>query len=194
MLETYMKLCVTELDFPDFFFFFFFAQKIGKNGTKTGFFLSILKNFVINFYWICSIMKIYIICCVSAQVRYLGKFWFLRYGPKRPQPIKLQDFSINHISRTNQWNSLIFCMLIQIHINQKLSQNFWMGMVRNGYCQSGHGTLKLAVLQEWIDGMNLFFACWCNFRKAKSYFNDFWVGLVKNGCDHLVHETLKSAE
>ena len=162
-------------------------------GQKLGFF-HLLENLVINFYWIWSIMKIYIICCVPAQIPYLGKFLFLRYGPKCSQPIRLQDFLINHISRTNQWNSLIFCMLIQIHINQKLSQNFWMGMVRNGYCQSGHGTLKLAVLQEWIDGMNLFFACWCNFRKAKSYFNDFWVGLVKNGCDHLVHETLKSAE
>ena len=67
-------------------------------------------------------------------------------------------------------------------------------MARNGYGQSGHGTLKLAVSQEWIDGMNWFFACWCKFRKAKSSFNDFWVDVVKIGCGHLVHETLKSAE
>ena len=26
---------------------------------------------------------------------YLGKFWFLRYGPKRSWPIRLQDISIN---------------------------------------------------------------------------------------------------
>ena len=26
-----------------------------------------------NFYWICSVMKIYIICCVPAQIPYLGK-------------------------------------------------------------------------------------------------------------------------
>ena len=64
-------------------------------------------------------------------------------------------------------------------------------MVRNGCGQSGNGTLNLAVLQEWLDGMNWFFACWCKFRKAKSYFNDFWVGLVKNGWSHLIHETLK---
>ena len=67
-------------------------------------------------------------------------------------------------------------------------------MARNGCGQSGHRTLKLAVSQEWIDGMNWFFACWCKFKKAKSYFNDFWVGQVKNGCCHLVHETLKSVE
>ena len=29
------------------------------------------------------------------QTSYLGKFWFLRYGPKCSWPIRLQDFSIN---------------------------------------------------------------------------------------------------
>ena len=86
-------------------------------GQKQGFF-NLMKNFAINFYWICSIMKIFIICCVLAQIPYLGKFWFLRYGPKCSQPIRLQDFLINNISRTNQWNSLVFCILIQIHINK----------------------------------------------------------------------------
>ena len=81
----------------------FFAPKIGKMGQKQGFF-NLLESFVINFYWIWSIMKIYIICCVPAQIPYLGKFLFLRYGPKCSQPIRLQDFLINHISRTNQWN------------------------------------------------------------------------------------------
>ena len=42
VLETHIKLYVTELDFP---------EKIVLN---------LLKNFVINFYKICSIMKIYI--------------------------------------------------------------------------------------------------------------------------------------
>ena len=65
-----------------------------------------------------------------------------------------------------------------------------MGMVKNRCGQSGHGTLKMAASQEWIDGMNW---CWCKFRKAKSYFSDFWVGVVKNGLPHLVQETLKSA-
>ena len=98
----------------------FFCPKNWKNGPKAGqrqSFLNLLKNFAINFYWICSIMKINIICCDPAQIPYLGKFLFLRYGPKYSQPVRLQDFLINHISRTNQWNSLIFCMLIQIHIN-----------------------------------------------------------------------------
>ena len=32
-------------------------------------------------------------------------------------PVRLQDFLINHISRTNWWNSLIFGMSIKIHMN-----------------------------------------------------------------------------
>ena len=53
-------------------------------------------------------------------------------------------------------------------------------MVENGCDQSVHVTLKLTVSEEWIDEMNWFFACWCKFKKAKSYFTDFWVGMIKN--------------
>ena len=90
---------------------------------KKNAFLYLLKILIINFYWICSIMKIYIICCVPTQISYLGKYLFLRYGSKCAQPIRFQDFLINHISRTNWWNNLIFCTLIQIHINYNLIKN-----------------------------------------------------------------------
>ena len=96
-----------------------FCPKIWENGTKMGQkqgFLNLLKDLVITFYWIYSIMRTYIICNVPVQIPYFGKYLFLKYEPKCSQPIRLQDFLINHISRTNQWNSLIFCMLIQIHI------------------------------------------------------------------------------
>ena len=66
-------------------------------------------------------------------------------------------------------------------------------MIKNGFGHSGHGALKLIVFQEWTDGMNWFFACWCKFRKAKSNFNDFWVCVVIVRRSHLVHATLKSA-
>ena len=51
----------------------FFAPKIGKF-----FFLNLLTNSAINFYAICSLMKIYIIYCVPAQIASLGKFLLLR--------------------------------------------------------------------------------------------------------------------
>ena len=56
-----------------------------------------------------------------------------------------------------------------------------------------HGTLKFTLSQERIDWMNWYFACWCKFRKAKSYCIDFWEGMVRKRCGHLVHETLRSA-
>ena len=78
---------------------------------------------------------------------------------KCPHPIRLQDFSTNHIFRANHWNILIFCMLIQIQMNWKWIKIFFVGMVKNGCDQSGDGTLKWTVSQEWIDGTNQFFAC-----------------------------------
>ena len=77
-------------------------QKWAKNSVLW----ILLKNLVINFYWICSIVRIYIICCYMLFANNI--ILFLRYGPKCFQPIRLQDFLINYISRTNQWNSLIF--------------------------------------------------------------------------------------
>ena len=65
-----------------------------------------------------------------------------------------------------------------------------MDMVRNGCDQSGHGTLKLALSQEWID----FLHAGANSRKLKVISMIFIGGPGQNGRGHLVHETLKSAE
>ena len=66
-------------------------------------------------------------------------------------------------------------------------------MVENGCGQSGHGTLKLTVSQEWIDGMNWFLHAGVNSGNLKVSFNDSRVGVFKNVCCHLVHEALESA-
>ena len=97
VLETHVKFCVTE---PDFLEKLFLTPKLGKwtkNGPKI--------VLVINFYWVCSIIKICIICCVCAQIPYLGKLLFLRYGPKCSQPIRLQNFQIIDCFHfgTNSW-------------------------------------------------------------------------------------------
>ena len=126
-------------------------EKGPKMGQKQGFF-NLLENLVINFYWIWYIMEIYIICCVPTQNPYLEIFLFLRYGPKCSQPIRLQDFLINHISRINWWNSLIFCLLIQISIIISWSKNVWMGLARNGCSQSGHRTLKVMKWNDFLHG------------------------------------------
>ena len=65
-------------------------------------------------------------------------------------------------------------------------------MVKNGRGQSGHRTLKLTLSQKLTDGRNWYFACLCEFKKGKSYFNDFWVGMTRNECGYLGHETFRS--
>ena len=46
-------------------------------------------------------------------------------------------------------------MLLQIHENP--DESFWVGMVKNGCDHFYHGTLKLIVSQEWIEGIFLDF-------------------------------------
>ena len=83
--------CLVVRDRARFFRKNLFAPKMGKMGQKQGF-LNLLENWVINFFWIWSIKEFYNICCILAQMSYLGKFWFLRYGPKCFRPIRLQYF------------------------------------------------------------------------------------------------------
>ena len=102
-----------------------FHKRIGKMGQKQGF-LNLLKD-VINFYWICSIMKI--ISFLFAMFPHKSYIWekkiFLRYGPKYSKPIRWQDFLINHTSRTNQWNSPIFLHVYTNSHKLKVDQKFF---------------------------------------------------------------------
>ena len=36
------------------------------------------------------------------------------------------------------------------------SKIHWVGIVRDGCCQSAHGTLKFTLSQKWTDGINWF--------------------------------------
>ena len=144
VLETQMKLYMKESDFLKNFSL---PKKLGRMGQKQGFlnlwkiWSLICSKFVLNLVWIYSWRKIYIICCVPAQIPYLGKFLFLRNGPKCSQPVRLHDFLINQVSRTNQWISTIICMLMQIHVIKKFDQKFFgVGMVKN-WC--GHTVMGL---------------------------------------------------
>ena len=71
--NLYDPLYVTQ---PNFLEKLFSPWKLAKNGPKVCF-LNLKKNLIINFHWILSTMKIYIICCVSTQISYLEKIFFL---------------------------------------------------------------------------------------------------------------------
>ena len=94
VLETLMELYVTELNILEKIL----PQKLEK-WAKTRVSLNIKKRFVINFHWTCSIIKIYVICCVPAKIPYLGRILLLRYRPKYSLLIRLMDFQINYFSR-----------------------------------------------------------------------------------------------
>ena len=67
----------------------FFYPKSLRNDPKIVQKWGVFKeNLVINFYWICSLVKIYIICCVPAQIPSLRKIFFPRCRPKCYQKCK----------------------------------------------------------------------------------------------------------
>ena len=119
-----------------------------------------LAKWTRNFYWISSIMKTHIIYCVSAQIPCLIKFLFLGYGPKCSQPIRLQNFLINHISKTNQWNF----DFLNVDTN---SCQLKVDLIIFGWAWWEVSMDEISI--EWIDRMNWYFACWCKFT-LQSYF------------------------
>ena len=121
----------------------FFAPKIGKMRQKQGF-LNLLNNLVINFYWICSIMKIYIICCVPGQIPYLGNF--LSLGDMCQSVHSQSDCRLSQISEPFLQNkSMKHPHFLHADTNsQKLKVDL----------KSGFWTLKLIVSEEGDDGIN----------------------------------------
>ena len=61
---------------------------------KNRFFCDIEKFGGFFCFW--SIMEIYVIDYIPVQLAYLGKIWFLRYGPKRSRLMRVQDYGINY--------------------------------------------------------------------------------------------------
>ena len=96
VLGTHVVLCMTE---PDFFKKMFYPQN-WENRPSPGFFEWIQKFifFLSSLFFISVIDNdslYYCNSCMLEHVSYLGRFWFLRYGPKCSWQIRLQDFSIN---------------------------------------------------------------------------------------------------
>ena len=97
VLGVHVMLGRTE---PIFLKKMFYPQN-GENRPSPGFFECIGKFSFFSQFFIFFISVVYneslYYCnsCMLEQISYLGKFWFLKYGPKCSQPIKLQDFSIN---------------------------------------------------------------------------------------------------
>ena len=104
-------------------------------------FLNLKKNLVINFQWICSIMKVFIICCVPQEMLYLGKMLFLGYRPNALSQSDCRIFkSTVSPEQIVETASFLACWYKFTKIKSWL-KFFWLGMIKNGYGQSGLWTL-----------------------------------------------------
>ena len=104
-LEAHLVLCVTAGIFEKKH-----LPPKCRRWVKNKVFEFIGKIFHCFFFWLWSIKKVYTIYCIIAQIPYLEKIWFLRYGPKSSQPITI--FKLTYLKMIKKvW---FFCMLIQI--------------------------------------------------------------------------------
>ena len=113
VLQTDMKLRVTESDFLEKDFCLQNWENGLKMGQKQGF-SNLLKNLVINFYYLFYNENLYYLLC-SCTNPIFWKIFVFEIRDKMFSVNQIAGFYNQPISRTNQWNSLIFCVLIQIH-------------------------------------------------------------------------------
>ena len=60
----------------------------------------------------------------------------------------------------NDENARFFAYWCKFIENKSWLKNIGVGIVKNGCGHSGLRTLKLAVSQEWINGVSWFLVCW----------------------------------
>ena len=140
-----------------------FGQKIAEMDQKLGF-LNLKTNLVINFLCILCWKFLCTVFLHKSHIWEKSCSWDISQNA-----LSRSNFRTKWtISWANWWNRLILAC--------------WYG-------QSGLWTLKWTLSQELTGGINLFFACWCNFMQIK--LKVLGVGMVKNGCGQSYDGTLK---
>ena len=132
-----------------------FCLKKCENAPKMGqkwVLFKFIEKFLLNFYYNENLYCLLYSCTNPI----FGKFFFWDIG-KMFSANQLAGFFNQSYLQNISKIAWFFC---------KLMKKVWLDIVKNGDGKSGHGSLKLALSQEWIDRMNWFFACWHKFRKA----------------------------
>ena len=138
----------------------FFAPRNGEMGENLGV-LNLMKNLVINFHSIYSILKIFI-CCVPAQILWEKSCsWDIGQNPLSQSDCRISKWTISP-EQIDETVSFLAC---------------WYGQS----CQDS----KI----ELTNGINWLFACWYNLMKIK--LKVLVVGMVKNGCGQSCDGTSK---
>ena len=133
-------LGIESLDFSEFRHLN--LMKWTKNKPKKIFFLNLKKNLVIDFLWICSIMKIYIICCVLAQNVYWEKSCSWDVGQSALKQSHCRIFKSTIYSEQIIETASFFACWWQFAKIKRLSKIFWLGKVKNDHGLSVHKILK----------------------------------------------------
>ena len=135
--------------------------------------MNLLENLVNNVFWIWSLRKFYIFCCILAQISYLEKSgsWDMGKNVFGQSDCRIFKSTVS-LEENNERAYFFACWYIFMEIKSSL-ENIEVGMVKNRCGHSGHRTLNLPVSQEGINGINWVLVWWWNFRKVESYFNNF---------------------
>ena len=72
----------------------------------------------------------------------------------------------------------IFTLLAVTNSGKLKITIYWLGLAEYRCGLLDYGALKSALSQEWFNELSWLFACWCKFRKARSYFHNYCVGLT----------------
>ena len=167
VLETHMRLCVTDLVFLKKNILPPKLAKWAKDSVLWIYWkilLLIFSKFVL--WWELMLLIVFL---HKSQIWESTCFIDLRR----------EMFSANHVTG----------FLNQLYLQNRSMKHFYFlhcGCSQKWVNQSGHGTLKVTVSQEWTDGTNLFFCILVQIRENENliqWFLNFWF----NGLDLLVH-------
>ena len=136
-----------------------FCPKNGENGPKIVF-LDLLENLIINFFWIWSIKKVHIICCILALIPYLGKTGSWDMGQNALSQSDCRIFKLTISPEHGDEKAWFFVCWYRLMEIKSWLKNIDVGMVKNGCDHSGSRTLKFGVSQKGIFGINWFLVCW----------------------------------
>ena len=127
-----------------------------ENGPKIRF-LKLLQNLVIDIFWIWSIKKVYITCCLLVQIRYLKKAGSWDMGQNALGQLDCRIFKSTIFPGQNYEKAKFCACWHRFMIIKRWLKNIGVSMVKNGWGHSSLRTLKLAVSQEGINEINWLF-------------------------------------
>ena len=123
-------------------------------------------------------METNIVVDISPPILYLARFWFLSYGPKCCQPVKLQDSLKCNISRKKWMMQFIFGMQLNIEVFYKLMLSFWVCVTRHAQSTQNKNFAYLCNISRKAWVVKLIFCLKINSKVFYKVIVSLWICLV----------------